>query len=134
MRGDNDTSVARKLGSVKILSIGQPWAHLVARGSKNIENRAWPTSYRGPVLIYASLALDRAACEKHGIALQDLQRGGIIGIAEITDCVPAHASRWFEGPYGWILRKRKPLPFLRWPNSTMGLRDAPKGLITKLGL
>jgi len=27
-----------------------------------------------------------------------LARGGIIGIAEIVDCVAAHTSRWFEGP------------------------------------
>jgi hypothetical protein len=33
-------------GRLKILSIRQPWAYLITRGSKNIENRGWPTKYR----------------------------------------------------------------------------------------
>jgi hypothetical protein len=32
---------------LKILSIRQPWAYLIAEGSKNIENRVWSTRYRG---------------------------------------------------------------------------------------
>jgi ASCH domain len=44
---------------MKILSIRQPWAYLIANGQKNIENRTWLTNYRGPFLIHASLALDR---------------------------------------------------------------------------
>ena len=32
---------------MKILSICQPWAYLISSGSKNIENRTWPTKYRG---------------------------------------------------------------------------------------
>ena len=31
---------------VKILSIRQPWAYLITRGSKDIENRSWPTAPR----------------------------------------------------------------------------------------
>jgi hypothetical protein len=48
--------------SMKIITIRQPWAHLIVNGSKNIENRTWPTSYRGPVLIHASLNINRKAC------------------------------------------------------------------------
>ena len=36
------------------ISIRQPWAWLIVHGWKNIENRMWRTSYRGPVLIHAS--------------------------------------------------------------------------------
>jgi hypothetical protein len=37
----------------KALTICQPYAELIARGEKVIENRTWPTSYRGPLLIHA---------------------------------------------------------------------------------
>ena len=32
-------------------------------------------------------------------------------MAEITDCVVDHRSKWFEGPYGFVLRNRRPLMF-----------------------
>lgn len=38
----------------RILSVRQPWAFAIARGWKPIENRSWPTDYRGPLLIHAS--------------------------------------------------------------------------------
>ena len=40
-----------------------------------------------------------------------LQRGGIIGEAEIVDCVDHSASPWFVGPFGFVLRNARPLPF-----------------------
>ena len=39
---------------VKTLSIRQPYASLVCRGIKKIENRSWNTNYRGKLLIHAS--------------------------------------------------------------------------------
>lgn len=35
------------------LSIMQPWAWLIVNGHKNIENRDWPTRFRGPIAIHA---------------------------------------------------------------------------------
>ena len=67
---------------MKILSIRQPWAHLIVRGSKNIENRSWPTRYPGPFLVHASLNIDREACRAHGIDPAKLQTGGVVGVAE----------------------------------------------------
>jgi ASCH domain len=117
----------------KILSIRQPWACLIVHGPKDIENRAWSTRYRGLLLVHASLNIDHQACWKHGVDPSKLQIGGIIGIAEITDCVEDHRSRWFEGPYGFVLRHRKPLPFVRWKGA-LGLRDAPTRLLKRLRL
>ena len=85
---------------MKILSIRQPWAYLIANGQKNIENRTWWSKYRGPFLIHASLALDRK------VVPEDLETGGIVGIAEIVDCVTHHRSKWFAGPYGFVLRPK----------------------------
>lgn len=38
----------------KALSLTQPWASLVALGSKKLETRSWYTSYRGPLVIHAA--------------------------------------------------------------------------------
>ncbi len=38
----------------KAISIKQPWANLIAQGTKTIETRKWATNYRGPLLICAS--------------------------------------------------------------------------------
>src|SRR5262249_26176565 len=34
-------------------------SHPGHRATQNIENRSWPTNYRGPVLIHASLKIDK---------------------------------------------------------------------------
>ena len=118
---------------MKILSIRQPWAHLIAHGSKNIENQSWQAKYRGLILVHASSNIDREACRERGVDAAKLQAGGVVGIAEITDCVEDHRSKWFEGPYGFVLRHRKPLPFVLWKGA-LGLRDAPLRLLKRLGL
>lgn len=38
---------------MKALTICQPYAELIARGEKRVENREWSTNYRGPLLIHA---------------------------------------------------------------------------------
>jgi hypothetical protein len=37
---------------MKVISIRQPWAELIVRGKKDIENRTWNTCYRGPLAIH----------------------------------------------------------------------------------
>ena len=47
---------------MRLLSLHEPWATLMALKAKRIETRDWTTSYRGPLAIHAS---------KHGMSLQD---------------------------------------------------------------
>jgi hypothetical protein len=104
---------------MKAISIRQPWAWLIVHGIKDIENRSWPTGYRGPLLIHASRTVDtanldivREACEAEGIDFPaELPTGGIVGEARIIDCVTESDSDWFNGPYGFVLRQARPLPF-----------------------
>ena len=42
---------------MRVLSIRQPWASLIASGRKTIELRTWATPYRGPILVLAGGAL-----------------------------------------------------------------------------
>lgn len=41
---------------MKAISLWQPWASLVATGSKRFETRSWYTNYRGPLLICSAKA------------------------------------------------------------------------------
>ena len=43
---------------MKALSIKQPWAWAIIHAGKNVENRTWATSYRGPLLIHAGKTFD----------------------------------------------------------------------------
>lgn len=45
---------------MKCLSLIQPFASLVACGSKSIESRSWSTPYRGPLAIHASKGFPKA--------------------------------------------------------------------------
>lgn len=38
---------------MKVLTLHQPWASLIALGVKSIETRSWSTKYRGPLAIHA---------------------------------------------------------------------------------
>lgn len=69
---------------MKVLSIKPPWADLILDGIKDIENRTWKTSYRGPLLIHSE--------------------GAIRGKIDLVDIVSASDSPWFQGPYGWALK------------------------------
>lgn len=111
------------MGEELILSIRQPWAWLILHAGKDIENRTWPTRVRGRVLIHASKGMTREEWEDAYIfaihacgvpeipMVGELERGGIVGEVEITDCVRASQSPWFCGPYGFTLATPKPLPF-----------------------
>jgi hypothetical protein len=40
------------------------------------------------------------------------QRGGIVGMAEIFDCVEVSESEWFVGRYGLLIRNARPVEFI----------------------
>jgi hypothetical protein len=48
------------------------------------------------------------------------------------DCrLNKHRSRWFLGPCGFVLRKRQPLPFIKWKGA-LGLREVPSRLLGRI--
>ena len=118
---------------MKILSIRQSWASLIVSGVKDVENRTWPTRYRGPVIIHASLRADDVSSEeielRFGVRMpSELPLGGIVGITEIVDCVRPHPSKWYAvGHYAFVLKNSRPLPFAKWKGTQL-LRDAPDEL------
>ena len=38
--------------------------------------------------------------------------GILLGMVEMFDCVTWSDSEWFNGPYGFLLRNPKPIPFI----------------------
>ena len=109
---------------MKALSIRQPWASLIIQGAggiyKDIENRSWPTRFRGTFYVHASQIFDHAGYRwiHQQLPLVPLpppsafEQGGVIGIVELADCVDFHPSIWFQGPYGFLLRNPQARPFI----------------------
>ena len=92
---------------MKAISLWQPWASAIARGSKRIETRSWSTPYRGPLAIHASKRLIKRdmdwcarqdyLCAAMGLdpwvdasyqRLLALPRGCIVALCDLVDCVP----------------------------------------------
>lgn len=128
---------------MKALSIRQPWAWLIVNGHKDIENRTWHTKYRGRFLVHASAGCTRRAwgeaiqfALERGLietpfevpALNELQRGGIIGSVELVDSVDHSDSPWYMGEKGFVLRDPKPLPFTPM-KGRLGFFDVPDALV-----
>lgn len=99
------------------LSLRQPWGYAVVTGvrlkhgtqprvRKDIENRRWPTKFRGEFLVHAAKGMTRDEYEDAitwcsnaldmGLAdqanawppIDRLERGGFIGIARLVDVIP----------------------------------------------
>ena len=70
---------------MKCLSLKQPFADLLALGEKSIELRKWNTKFRGKFLIHASKNIDKEACERLDIDIENLGKGAIIGSAFLYD-------------------------------------------------
>jgi hypothetical protein len=103
---------------MKALSIREPWAWLIVKGYKDIENRSWRTNYRGRFLVHAGLKFDFDGYEwvrsNFDISMprpNEFSTGGILGEVELVDCVDTSMSPWFSGPYGFVLANPKQLPF-----------------------
>jgi hypothetical protein len=89
---------------MRALSIRQPYAEQILRGTKKIEYRTRPTSIRERVYIYASLKpgwwkdFDRMR-----LAPGDLPTGVLVGTVEVIGCTGK------PGDYKWHLARPKRL-------------------------
>lgn len=100
---------------MKILTLTQPWATLVAVGAKTIETRSWQTPYRGPIAIHVAKGLNgifpgaderdldlichrepfKSALAEYVVdgyvQTQQLPRGMIVAVADLVDVVSTTA-------------------------------------------
>ena len=122
--------------------IPQPWAWLIVNGFKDIENRDWPTNFRGRLLVHAGQTMARRyydeTCEellRMGLlpastpAYEDLPRGGFVGWTHVTDCRQHHPSPWKQdGSHGFVLRDSSPIPFVPF-KGRLGFFNVPQGVV-----
>jgi hypothetical protein len=95
---------------IRALSIRQPYAEQIFRGTKKIEYHTRPTRVRERVYIYASMTPGPSReFDALGVQPGDLPTGVLVGTVEIVGCT-GHA-----GDYQWQLQRSQRLPRLRKP-------------------
>lgn len=72
---------------MKVLTIKQPFATLIAEGLKEYEFRTWKTNYRGEILIHAGKGIDKKSMEKYKYLNLEYPNSCIIAKVTITDCI-----------------------------------------------
>jgi len=72
---------------MKVITVKQPFATLIAEGVKEFEFRTWKTKYRGDILIHAGKGIDKVAMEKFKGYPYEFPTGKIIAKARLTDCI-----------------------------------------------
>ena len=111
---------------MKVLTLWQPWATLVAIGAKRIETRSWRTNHRGPLAIHAAASTKglqacyrepfRSTLEAYGYqADATLPHMRIIAICNLADILPTQDVRsiverrelafgdYANGRHAWLL-------------------------------
>lgn len=79
---------------LRALTVRQPWAACIASGRKLVENRTWPTKYRGPLAIHAASTRDgfvfdhpRFVQEAYGLAPSPSRvLSAVVAVVELTGC------------------------------------------------
>lgn len=97
---------------MRVLSVRQPWASMIASGVKSIELRSWTTPYRGPVVILAGSSPWRGG---HDYQLGPLGVSiAVVQLVDVRPAAPSDAAAACLGPppghHAWVLRDPRPLP------------------------
>jgi len=107
---------------MKALSISQPWAWAILYAGKWIENRKWNTNFRSWFLIHAAKSWDQRGYDYlKSLKIyslpprEEIRAGGIVGIGKINNVITEGTDFWFEGPYGFVIKHSRPLPFRACP-------------------
>lgn len=129
------TTKTTSRAEMRVLSVRQPFASLIASGAKTVELRKRSTPYRGPVLILA------AARPWPGESIgEDCPRGVSLCVVDLVDCRPAKPSDAAEagvtppaGWFAWELRNPRPVRNVRI-RGALGLNVAKPELLELVGL
>ena len=120
---------------MKVITIRQPWATLIAEGIKRYEFRSWKTNYRGKILIHAGASIDKEEMKKFKNLEYDFPTKRIIAEVEIIDCLKfndnlnkkiisenniVYGSKKRDG-YAWKLGNVKKIKINETVNGQLGL-------------
>jgi hypothetical protein len=119
---------------MKALTICQPYATMIARGEKRVENRSWQTNYRGLLYIHAGKSrswLQEGDEEDY----PGMPFGAVVAVARLVACVNYdYPDSWMKqypwlrddehagGPWCWILDGVTPIGPWPW-RGAQGLFD-----------
>jgi hypothetical protein len=110
---------------MKALTVCQPYASAIMAGLKGVENRSWPTNYRGHLAIHAGKSkgwLEEAATWYGeellplGMKAWEWERklpfGALLGFVDLVECLPVEKYRavypddgFACGPWCWVVRR-----------------------------
>lgn len=120
---------------MKVLTVCQPYATLIASGVKSIENRSWDTRYRGALAIHAGRSRDWRdpdVLRRFGLDETRLPFGQIVAVARLSGCVrrdrlPPHLrdNEHAHGPWCWLLAEVRALRYPVVWKGVQGLSDVP---------
>jgi len=106
----------QKLKLTGAITVIQPWAEVILRHGKNVENRQKNSHYRGTVAIHSSATKSSAWFRGCSIKFDpdQLDYGKIIGFANLVDVITEEdvtraTKKWFGGEYGLVLSDIIPL-------------------------
>ncbi len=120
---------------MRAISIKQPWATLIVKGIKNVENRSWTSAYRGELVIHASksgtdadMEAGRRLCSELGVEFPaEFPTGGFVGVVDLAGVITTgmvsittdhptfkitDARGYTEQEFGWILENPRTIPFV----------------------
>lgn len=120
---------------MKVITLKQPWASLVAYGYKKYEFRSWKLNYRGPILIHAGLGIDKEAMQKVKDLNLEFPSKKIMAIVNIDDCI------LLDNATSSVINKENPLVYgnkirtgYAWKLSNAKLIDIPESVSGKQGI
>lgn len=65
------------------------------------------------------------------LGFEDQQRGGIVGMVDIIDCVKSSPSPWYMGEVGFVLANARPLPFAPFKGA-LGFFEVPDSVVNEI--
>ncbi len=109
---------------MKALSVMPPWPFAIMHLEKDVENRGWNTSHRGPLAIHASKTWSQNGYEyisdimdEHVPSEEHHVFGAIVGIVDLVDVVHDYDSGWAMpgSEWHWVIENprelKQPIPF-----------------------
>ena len=120
---------------MKVLTLKQPWATLIAEGIKKYEFRSWKTKYRGTILIHAGSGIDKQELDKYKNLGYEFPKSKIIAFVDLVDCLEldenlnkqiiaenniAYGNKARTG-YAWKLKNVKKINYSKEIKGQLGL-------------
>ncbi len=131
---------------MKAISLRPPWGWLMLHGPKELEypkdfeNRNWPSTFTGRIVIHQSKRWDTEGMEaiagiddeSWGLIVQNMPAArayGLLGESTFAEQVTKATSKWFFGRYAWPVSEplayAKPIPY----RGRLGIFEVPDEVV-----